>query len=133
MDGVFEFKLSDGESVDIDGLPIGMAYEVEETDSGGLRSEMSGNAQGAVGDEAAEIVCTNARSETPEPTPTPTPTPTPSTTSSERTTSSTAATSSSATHPMTGDETNLALAAGLAALGAAAVVLGVSRLRKCEA
>ena len=59
--GKAEFELADGQSVEIASLPRGAAYEVVETDAGGLAASWTGNTGTIPKNGSAEAVCTNSR------------------------------------------------------------------------
>ena len=108
-DGVAEFELADGEVATATGFPSEAYYVVEETDAGGLASSQTTNKL-----TGTTTVTNTYRA------------PTPGTKSSTIGTSTTARTST----PRTGDPTNLAALAGVAAVGGVAIALGLARRRR---
>ena len=59
--GVAKFKLKDGQSVEIASLPLDTAYEVKETDSGGLVASWVGATGKISASQKATATCTNSR------------------------------------------------------------------------
>ena len=80
--GVATFKLKDGESFEIKGIPSNLQYKVEEVAPSGYTVKVNGKADSSIngdftGDKTVNIAFENVKESGTNPTPTPTPTPTP--------------------------------------------------------
>ena len=117
--GVAEFSLRDGESQTVANLPLGqtgVAYEVEETDDGGLTT--SWNKEMSDDNASVTITCTNTYTSS-------------SQNAVAKGKTSVAKTSTAkATTPATGDPTNMAILAVLALVGIGGIVFGLIRRKK---
>ena len=112
--GVAEFELKDGKSKTAKGLPAGIYYKVEETDAGGLASQIA-NQSGALSNKAIVATCTNTyKTSTPN----------------SSTSGGTSSVSSRTATPKTADNTPQAMALAFGLLGALGIVASQLRRRR---